>query len=336
MDYMQVLILLMVISLKPVKIAIAAYVDNKPKFVDEANLMTYSGRGLDGRFTFVLYAHPDIVDQLDRHMNVKIVPYTVPDKQFYKDYGFAKSMVFPYDMPEPLLEYDYVCKTDTDVFITPMLNNFPFETNKIYVGVGHYSVSPGSVDALKNAAIKFGYPEYKRINDMHSTIIGPTKDIIDIMRLSDELEEKMYYGLEEDGAWGTDVLWRGFLGGNSGVCSMYAMEIVLSSLYKNIIVTDLLDATSEGQRPWTEVYHMHQYHHDFIYSKFQAKWGSYLDAEYTNGVTCAEYALNTYISKINYIKNKSEFFVNHNIYSEPVPPNPYWGEGLVFKYRYDK
>jgi hypothetical protein len=327
----------MVRSLTTAKIAITAYVDNKPKFVDEANLMTYSGRGLDGRFTFVLYAHPDIVDQLDRHMNVRIIPYTVPDKQFYKDYGFAKSMVFPYDMPEPLLEYDYVCKTDTDVFLTPIMNNFPFETNKIYVGLGSYSISPGSVGALQDAAIKFGYPEYKRIADMHSTIIGPTKDIIDIMRLSDELEETMYYGLEEDGAWGSDILWRGPIGLNSGVCSMYAMEIVLSSVYnrKNIIVTDLLDATSESYRPWTEVYHMHQYHHDFIYSKFQAKWGSYLDAEYTNGRTCADYSLNTYISKINYMKNKSELFVNHNIYVETPPPDPWWPQGSVFKYRYE-
>jgi hypothetical protein len=217
------------------------------------------------------------------------------------------------------------------------MNNFPFETNKIYVGLGSYSISPGSVGALQDAAIKFGYPEYKRIADMHSTIIGPTKDIIDIMRLSDKLEETMYYGLEEDGAWGSDILWRGPIGLNSGVCSMYAMEIVLSSVYnrKNIIVTDLLDATSESQRPWTDVYHMHQYHHDFIYSKFQAKWGSYLDAEYTNGRTCADYSLNTYISKINYMKNKSELFVNHNIYVETPPPDPWWPQGSVFKYRYE-
>ena len=319
-----------------VKIAITAYVDNTAKFVDECNLMTYSGRGLDGRFTFVLYAHPDIVDKLDRHMNVKIIPYTVPDRQFYKDYGFAKSMVFPYDMPDPLLEYDYICKTDTDVFITPMMNHFPFLTNNIYVGRGYYSATIGAVEELKRAAIKFGYPQYKRIEDMHSTIIGPTKDIINVMKLSDELEEKMYYGLESDGEWGTDVLWRGHVGGNSGVCSMYAMEIVVSSLYPEVIVTNKLDAGSDWETSWTDVYHMHQYHHDFIYSKFQANWGAYLDAKHAIGMSCADYALNTYISKLNYIKAKSEFFVNHDIFSVPPPINPYWGEGLVFKYRWKK
>ena len=81
---------------------------------------------------------------------------------------------------------------------------------------------------------------------------------------------------------------------------------------------------------------MHQYHHDFIYSKFQANWGAYLDAKHAIGMSCADYALNTYISKLNYIKAKSEFFVNHDIFSVPPPINPYWGEGLVFKYRWKK
>lgn len=300
--------------------------------------MTYSGRGLDERFTFVIYAHPEIVDKIDKHMNVEVIPYTVPDKQFYKDYGFAKSMVFPYDMPDPLLKYDYICKTDTDVFFTPMMNHFTFKTNKIYVGLGHYSTTEKSIDAIKQAAIKFGYPEYKRIADMHSTIIGPTQDIIKIMLLSDRLEEDMYYGLESDGEWGTDILWRGHVGGNSGVCSMYAMEIVLSSIYSSddIVVTDTIDAGSELEKSWTDVYQMHQYHHDFIYSKFQARYGAYLDAEYTEGLSCADYALNTYISKLNYIKNKSIFFNNHDIYVVPAPPNPYWGDGLVFKYNFNK
>lgn len=325
----------MVKYLKTVKVAIAAYVDNSNKYVDEANLMTYSGRGLDGRFTFVLYAHPEIVDQLDRHMNVKIVPYAAPDTDFYNGYKFARSMVFPYDMPEPLLEYDYICKTDTDVFFTPMLNNFPFTTNKIYVGLGNYSHTPGSIVALEEAAIKFGYPEYKRIADMHSTIIGPTKDIINIMKLSDKLEKEMYYGLEEPGEWGTDVLWRGYYGHNCGICSMYAMEIILSSVYPRdqIVVTNTLDAACDlVDVPWTDKYNFHQYHHDVIYSKFQARYGAYLDVEYTDGISCADYCLNTYISKLDYVKNKSNYFVNHNINIDPIPVNHHSKE-TIFKYR---
>lgn len=321
---------------RDMKIAITAYVDNNPKFVDECNLMTYSGRGLDGRFTFVLYAHPDIVDKLDKHMNVKIIPYTVPDKQFYEDYKFAKSMVFPYDMPEPLSKYDYICKTDTDVFFTPMFNNFPFITNKIYVGIGSYSHTPGSILSLQEAAIKFGYPGYQRISDMHSTIVGPTKDVIRIMELSDKLEEEMYYGLEEPGEWGTDTLWRGYYGHNCGVCSMYAMEIVISSIYSKdrVVVTDKLDAACDLTNvPWTEKYHFHQYHHDVIYSKFQARYGAYLDAEYTDGVSCADYCLNTYISKINYIKNKSNLFVNHEINIDQIPTNHHSNDKTIFEYR---
>ena len=317
------------------KIAIAAYVDSHHKYVDEANLMTFSGRGLDGRFTFILYADPEAVDKLDRHPNVKIIPYTPPDKAFYQDYKFAKSMVFPYHVPEPLLEYDYVCKTDTDVFFTPMFNNFPFTTNKLYVGIGNYSHTPGSVKALEEAAIRFGYPGYKRIADMHSTIVGPTQDIIKIMQLSDELEQEMYYGLDEPGEWGTDVLWRGYYGHNCGICSMYAMEIVLSSVYPQdrVVVTNKLDAACDlTEVPWTQKYHFHQYHHDVIYSKFQARYGAYLNAEYTDGISCADYCLNTYISRLNYIKNKSDHFVNHNINIDPIPTN-HESQETIFKYR---
>ncbi|CAB4174666.1 hypothetical protein UFOVP965_66 [uncultured Caudovirales phage] len=275
---------------------------------------------LDSKFTFVLYAHPAIVDKLDTYPNVVIVPYSVPGRQFYKDYGFAKSMVFAYDNPEPLLEYDYVCKTDTDVFFTPEFNNFPFETNKIYIGKAMYSTPVGQ-ELLKKAAIRFGYTAFKRISDMHSTVVAPTKDLIKIMELSDKLEEDMYYGLEEDGAWIGDSLWRGPIGMNAGICSMYATEIVLSSVYPRdrVVVTPKLDARSEARNDWAEYYHMHCYHHDFIYSKFQAKYGAYLDAVTVEGRSAADYCLNVYVSKHKAMKETPEAFVNLEVIVDPVP-----------------
>ena len=65
-------------------------------------------------------------------------------------------------------------------------------------------------------------------------------------------------------------------------------------------------------------------------------WGAYLELEHRDGMSSADYALNTYISKLSYVNNKSEFFNNHDIYSEPIPPNPYWGEGTLVKYSFNK
>lgn len=305
------------------KIAIAAYVDRFSKFIHECNLMTYSGRGLDGRFTFVIYADPMVIDQLDRWPNVELIPYEAPKEDFYEKYRFSRSMVFPYDHPEPLKGYDYICKTDTDVFLTPMMNSFPFHSNKIYVGKAAYSVNEAAVDLLRQAAIRFGYPQYQRISDMHSTIIAPTDDMLKIMKLSDDLEKVMYYGLEEPGEWLSDkALWRGHYDSISGICSMYALEIVVSSIYPKdrVVVTTKIDGPTNGAVPWTDFYHLHQYHNDTIYSKFQVRYGAYLESEYAIGKSIAEYCLNTYLTRLDHMKKRPELFVNTEIYREKLPP----------------
>jgi hypothetical protein len=306
-----------------VKIAITAYVDNHhlTKFVDECNLMTFSGQLLDSRFTFVLFAHSEAVPLLDTYPNVQIIEYEVPKDKYYTDYKFARSLVFSYDKVDFFADYDYVIKTDTDVILTPNLNNFSFD-EKIYVGLGHYSVNQESITALKQAAIDFGYPQYSRIADMHSTIIAKTSTMMDVMKLSDELCRKMYYELPEDGEWGTAKLWRGPLGGNSGVCSMYAAEIILSSVYpkEQVVVTDSIDAGSDWEKPWSEVYHYHCYHHDFIYSKFQSRYGSYRDLDYALGDSSAEYCLNVYIARREAAKKNPELFNKPEPTVDPLPP----------------
>jgi len=317
------------------KIAIAAYVDHMTKFVNECNLMTYSGRGLDGRFTFVIYAEPAIVDKIDVWPNVKVIPYSPPKTAFYETYRFSRSIVFPYDHPEPLDGYDYVCKTDTDVMFTPKMNDFPFHTNKIYAGFALYSANDKAVEALKNAAIKWGYPQYKRIGDMHSTIIAPKDDLINIMKHADKLEQDMYYGLEEPGEWLSDKLWRGYYDSNSGICSMYATEIVISSLYDQdrIVITDKIDAASTSDRPWTDFYHFHHYHHNYVFSKFQHRYGSYIGIPYAIGKTSADYCLNTYLTRQNHMTERPEFFKNHDTTIDPMPPGQY---GPIVEYQFQR
>jgi hypothetical protein len=293
------------------KVAIAAYVDYHPdkKFIDECNLMTFSGRDLDDRFTFLIYAHPSTAAYIDTYKNVKVIPYSVPNKKYYEDYKFAKSLVFAYDNEKDFLEYDYICKTDTDVIISPNMNNFPFKEDAIYVGKGYYTFNNKMIKDYKVAALRWGYPNYKRIGDMHSTVVCSSKNLINIMRLSDELCEKMYYEWHEDGVWGISF-FRGSVGNNSGVCSMYAMEIVISSMYekKDIVITQKIDAGSDWDTDYNLIYHYHCYHHDFIYSKFQAKYGAYLNLDYQDGVASSDYCLNTYLKRKNLGLSNPELF----------------------------
>jgi hypothetical protein len=319
------------------KIAIAAYVDNhdKEKFADECNIMTFSGQGLDERFTFLIYAHPDVIPMIDTYDNVKIIPYIVPEDKYYSDYRFAKSLVFIYDDTSHLQGYDYVCKTDTDVIFTDKLNTFNFEADKVYTGLGYYIHNEKMVQDMYDIAKKFGYENYKRIADMHSTIISSTENMIKIMKLSDDLCREMYYGLDDDGEWGTSI-WRGYIGGTSGVCSMYAAEIVIASLYKEeeIVITRHIDGGSSWEEDSENFYHYHCYHHDNIYSKFQAKYGSYLNLKEQSGNSSAAYCINVYIKRRDlgidkpHLFNKPEF----TIYSLPPGFN---GEHQI-KYEFRK
>ena len=304
------------------KIAITAYVDEfwNNKFIDECNLMTFSGQDLDERFTFIIYAHPDVADYIDLYPNVKVFKYIVPEKKYYKDYRFAKSLVFPYDKPEYLEEYDYVCKTDTDVLFTSKMNEFPFNKHDIYIGRGRYTTNENQIKDYYVAARMFGFPEYKRISDMHSTIICSKENLIEIMRLSDDLCKNMYYGWQDDGEWGKSF-FRGTIGLSTGICSMYAAEIILSSVYKekNIKVIDTIDSASESLDYYKNYYHFHCYHHDFIYSKFQARYGSYNNLEYQAGNSAAAYCINLYLKRKKMGKENPELFKKPIFNNEPLP-----------------
>lgn len=261
--------------------------------------MTFSGQCLDSRFTFVLYVHPDVVHMIDRYENVKIVEYAPEEDAYYSTYRFAKSLLFVYDDPEPLLEYDYIIKTDTDVLFTPKMNEFQFTQDKIYIGRAFYTAHESNTKQLKDVAYEFGYDDYEKISDMHSTIIGPTKDIIKSMELSEKLCKQMYYYLEEPGEWHGEKLWRGYYGNNSGICSMYATEIVLSSgeYKKKTEILDTIDGPSQSETPWDEYYHYHCYHHDYIYSKHQAKYGSYRNVGIQSGDSSAAFSMNLYVNR---------------------------------------
>lgn len=319
------------------KIAVTAYVDNvdMEKFVDECNLMLYSGQVLDDRFTFVIYASPEAVPFIDKYKNTIIVPYEAKNDEYYSSYRFAKSLLFVHDNSDPLSDYDYVIKTDTDTIFTPMMNSFNFNEN-IYIGSANYTSYSENIEQLKDVAKKFGYFDYEKIADMHSTIICKKDDMVKLMRLSDKLCREMYYYLDEPGEWHGRQLWRGIYGTNSGICSMYALEIILSvHPYKErLIVSSQIDGSSSSNLDWKNFYHYHCYHHDFIYSKFQAKFGTYANINKQSGNSSAAYCINKYIERRDLGRNKPNLFNKPDFTIFPLPSS-YIGLDLL-KYSFNK
>jgi hypothetical protein len=278
------------------KIAITADVGEAPKFIREANLMTYSGRFLDSSFTFILFIDPDLVNQIVKRDNVIVVPYKAASDEYYDKYPYAKSLEFVHSNKDILKAYDYLIKTDTDVFFTPSLNNHIFDNN-LYFGKNSYLAGAALTDLARNS---FGFENFEHIQSLNSTIIGPTQDVIDLMEASDYLCKFLYAKLVPKGTnhydqlnkWGTESLYP-------GISTLYATEIIANSYFKDRVVpTDLLDSdSSDVNKKYTDVYHVHCWHTDNIFSKFKAELGEYINAQPMIGKSIAAYCLNTYLEQ---------------------------------------
>lgn len=280
------------------RVAITAYVDYPAYFIDEANQMTLSGSELDKRFTFVLFVHPDSAPFIKKRHNVKVITYKPRDDEYYQAYKYAKSFSFIEDNEHLLGYYDYILKTDTDVFFTNSLNNHVFK-DEMYFGKGKYRY--WAVDQMYEVANALGYSNYEAVVEPGSTLFGPTEYVLSLVKSAAKITKEVFYYLCPDGDWGSQHhLWGKSL--FSGTAGMIGQEIALVSCFniKNVVISNKLDADSCSSEDVSSVYHIHQWHVDDIYSKFKAREGEYDNMEYRTDTSIASYCLNMFL------KNKRE------------------------------
>ena len=285
------------------KIAITAFIDNEEHFADEANQMTMSGKDLDKRFTFVLFAHPKIFNKIKKRQNVIIYKYLPPEDNYYTQYKYAKSLEFIKSNQNILNEYVHLIKTDTDVFFTKNLNNYIFD-DKISFGEGGYSGTERCVEQLYDLANMFGYDQYKRMFQPGYTLIGPSKDIISLVSLATDLCKDVFYYLCPTGDYTSEGIWGISL--YAGTATMIASEIIMCSVFdkeKLNLIPGVVDANCYSNQSLDGIYHIHQWHGDGIYSKFEARSGIYDNAKPLGNGSVSDYCLNIFL------KNKGESYV---------------------------
>jgi len=285
------------------KIAIVALVGEYDHFVNEANQFTLSGKYLDSRFTFVLFVEPEVIHKIKKRHNVLIYEYAAPKDKYYESYKFAKSLEFIKSNQDILKEYTHLIKTDTDVFVTKYLNSHTFD-DKIYFGWGGYSGTDRCVEQTYELAKMFNYEKYQRMFPINSTLFGPTNDIIKIMDESDFLCKKIFYHLCPDSEYGKTIseVWGKSL--YAGTSTLIATEIVICSNFDKdrLSITDKIDANCFSNKDIMEVYHIHQWHGEGIYSKFEARDGKYDELVPLNNNTVSDYCLNMFLENKNEIK----------------------------------
>lgn len=169
-------------------------------------------------------------------------------------------------------KYEYMLKTDSDVFLTPNFKNFFPNITEVYVGEGQYS-NEKVKNKIKEIANREGF-RYQDITNVGATWYGSTKLLIDIAEITMQATKMI---LEKDFI-DSEGEWPNFF---KGVSSMYGSEIAINHLVDKdkIIKTPKFDGHSDSSDLWlnTGVYHIHCWHTDNLYSKFKNIHGHYVN-----------------------------------------------------------
>jgi hypothetical protein len=170
--------------------------------------------------------------------------------------------------------YEYILKTDCDVFLTNNFIDFFPDKHLFYTGRGAYSNSDNIRNKIKTIAKRNGY-RYQDNQNIGATWYGNKNDIINVAKLTIEaLADLLKNDFPTEGQWPD---WY------KGVSSMYASELAVNHLIdkNNIIISDKFDSSSTDNRNWkdTGVYHIHCWHTDDLYSKFKNINKTYIDID---------------------------------------------------------
>ncbi|MED1205442.1 hypothetical protein [Heyndrickxia acidicola] len=190
-----------------------------------------------------------------------------PLEGIWKSYRFINSLhCISSDKSEFLAEYDYLLRTDVDTFLTPAWN--PYLPNFYTVGIGAYCNTENVLKNIKRVSEKFGL-RHQGLHNIGSTHYGGAIKVMEVCKLSEQIA---YYLLTEEFAQdGGD--WPDWF---CGVTSMYSTEIAVNHLVDRLnIEPDILDFPSTSTNSFYHHPHIHCWHTDNLFSKFQYGDGKY-------------------------------------------------------------
>lgn len=178
----------------------------------------------------------------------------------FKDYHFINSVACIAENGELLSKYEYILKTDLDVFLTKELKMF--YPPKFHTGTGNFTY--GNVaERIKEFALRNGYT-HKGIHNVGATWYGSGALVVQLAQSTMEIARKL--NKEEFGEWPN---WY------KGVLSMYASEIAVNHNVEEFVLSNKFDVPSDSHGPIEEAYHIHCFHSNKMYSKFEEQDGKY-------------------------------------------------------------
>ncbi|UJR27828.1 hypothetical protein I4U23_009096 [Adineta vaga] len=203
--------------------------------------------------------------------------------RYLQKYGYIDSVNIIAEGYPTFKYYDFILKTDIDVFITKQLSKYvPITNNTFLVGLGGYSTE-FNTRRLGRIARDMKW-NYQNLTNIGSTWYGPPYVAQRIANFTLDAMLHLYINeftnAEHEQKVGT-LLWPDW---HYGVLSMYGTHLAVNHLIIsdkfNIKKADqLLDQSTTNKDPYdlakNNRLHLHCWHTESPFSKFQFKAGSY-------------------------------------------------------------
>jgi hypothetical protein len=256
------------------KKAIYVYLDDNKKIKEEFTWLykTWILTKSYEKWDLVVFHNPNVND-IPNHKNLIKVPKTprYELEPFWEDYKFIESIDFMIGYKELNSNYDWILKTDCDVFLTKNFKDL--ETETTLVGMGGYNDRSSEINSnLDRIANDIGLKRCYRLTNIGATTLINWENLILFRTVKNITEYILKNEFKND-----DGKFPGFFKGTS---SMYAQELVFNKLLRDNFWYSNLDIKSYFTRKiGNNDYHIHTFQVYDDFSKINHFRGKY-DKDY--------------------------------------------------------
>jgi hypothetical protein len=256
--------------------AIVVYLDAGDKAAEEFSWLqkTYLLWDLQLEYDLVVFHNPAVTPPQDEGLVARPLAPMAQEDEFWSDYPFVNSFAMFRHQTEKeriLDQYEFLLKTDCDVFLTSNLRGLA--PDKVLLGYGGYMEDLESRDEVTKNLSRLA-KEYRisdcSLNHVGASIFGKTRDVLPV--ISDHLAMTRRL-LETEWRSGNPGKWPGWY---RGVASMYAIHLAVN---KNLQARDVrlnaLDSFCLDNKISKDVLHIHAWHCVADFSKHKWFAGKY-------------------------------------------------------------
>jgi hypothetical protein len=252
------------------KKAIAVYLDDSDKMEIEFSWLhkTWLLWSLENEYDLVVYYNPTAFERVKKFKGVVAIEMSPIRKA--NSYKFLNSHYFCLDgYNEHLNKYDYLMKTDCDVFLTERMKGF--FPSKLMIGqAGYYDGRDEvKINYIKNISKKLKL-NYNGLIQIGATFFGKTDHVLGLTINQAALTESILDTYKDD----EDFKNAGF---QIGIASMLGGELAANHMFSNQHVNlHCLDSICwESNKIGSDVLHIHAWHTDRKWSKIFFFRGDY-------------------------------------------------------------